>query len=134
MLLVDKAYPDLQNEAKDMLALNRFFEKLVDLQIILAVKQQQPREIKATVIKLRLCMQLLNTRPSYLVVGNIDRPSNVSANLVCQPNIVFNQGVIVDVVDKLATQVEILEGLLHNKSKYIKVCSNGGCPGQYCKL
>ena len=117
MLLVDKAYPDLQNEVKDILTLNRFF-----------------RAIKATAVKSRLCMQLLNTRPIYLVVDNIDRPSNVSANPVCQLNIVFNQDVIFNVVDKLATQVEILEDLLHNKNKCTEVCGNCGCPGQCCKL
>ena len=123
MLLVDKAYPDLQDEAKDMLALNQFFEELVDPQILLAVKQQRPRTIAEVV-------QATIEYETYLVVSSIDRPrDDVLAQQVAEPNsngIVFNQDVIFNVVDKLASQIETLEGLLKH-SKHTEVYDNCGC-------
>lgn len=41
-LLVDKAYPDLPDEAKDMLALNKFLGELTDPRVALAVRQLRP--------------------------------------------------------------------------------------------
>ena len=122
VLLVDKAYPDLQDEAKDMLALNKFFEELVDPQILLAVRQQRPRTIAEAV-------QATIEYETYLVVSSIDRPRDVLTQQVAEPNsngIVFNQDVIFNVVDKLASQIETLEGLLKH-SKHTEVYDNCGC-------
>jgi len=48
-LLVDKAYPDLTNDAKDMLVLNKFLDKLADLRVVLAVRQLWPTTISEAV-------------------------------------------------------------------------------------
>ena len=48
-LLTDKAYPDLQAEAQEALALNRFLSQLDDPQINFTVRQKQPGNIDQAV-------------------------------------------------------------------------------------
>ena len=49
LVLVDKAFPDLQIEAKEQLALSRFFDQLESPQISFAVKQRKPRSVREAV-------------------------------------------------------------------------------------
>ena len=79
MLLVDRAYLDLQDEVKDMLALNKFFEEMVDPQMLLAVRQQRPRTITEAV-------QGTIKYETYLVGSSIKESSDVSAQQVVQTN------------------------------------------------
>lgn len=95
MLLVDRAYPDLRDEAKDMLALSRFFKELVEPQILLAVRQQQPRTITEAV-------QATIEYETYLVGNSVDKSGDISVQQVVQTNsnsLAFNQKVICNVVD-----------------------------------
>ena len=49
LVLVDKVLPDLQAEAKEQLALSRFFDQLESPQISFSVKQQKPRSVREAV-------------------------------------------------------------------------------------
>ena len=44
-MLADKAFPDLQMEARDRLSLNRFLDQITDPQINFAVKQRRPKTL-----------------------------------------------------------------------------------------
>ena len=44
-MLADKAFPDLQMEARDCLSLNRFLDQITDPQINFAVKQRRPKTL-----------------------------------------------------------------------------------------
>ena len=48
-LLTEKAYPGLQDEAQEVLALNHFLAQLEHPQINFAVRQKQPRTVDQTV-------------------------------------------------------------------------------------
>ena len=48
-VLLDKAFPDLQPEAKEQLALSRFFDQVESPQISFAVKQRKPRNVREVV-------------------------------------------------------------------------------------
>jgi len=47
--LTDKAYPDLQEEARERLALNGYLSQLSDPQVSFSVKQRQPRSLDEAV-------------------------------------------------------------------------------------
>jgi hypothetical protein len=48
-LLADKAYPELENEAKEMLALNAYLAQLDNSQVAFGVKQKVPQILDAAV-------------------------------------------------------------------------------------
>ncbi|KAL5460388.1 hypothetical protein EMCRGX_G033834 [Ephydatia muelleri] len=48
-MLADKAFPDLQMEARDCLSLNRFLDQITDPQINFAVKQRRPKTLDEAV-------------------------------------------------------------------------------------
>lgn len=48
-MLADKAFPDLQMEARDRLSLNRFLDQITDPQINFAVKQRRPKTLDEAV-------------------------------------------------------------------------------------
>ena len=48
-LLVDKAYPDLDEKARDQLALNHYLGQLADPQIIFSIKQKCPKTLDEAV-------------------------------------------------------------------------------------
>ena len=48
-MLADKAFPDLQEEARDRLSLNRYMDQITDPQINFVVKQRRPKTLEAAV-------------------------------------------------------------------------------------
>jgi len=48
-VLVDKAYPELQREAREYIALNIYLDQLQQLQIALGVRQKRPKTIQDAV-------------------------------------------------------------------------------------
>ena len=48
-VLADKAFPDLQEEARDRLSLNRYMDQITDPQINFAVKQRRPKTLEEAV-------------------------------------------------------------------------------------
>ena len=45
MILVDKSFPDLQEEAKDLLAMNHFLSQLDNPQVSFSVKKSRPKKL-----------------------------------------------------------------------------------------
>ena len=48
-VLADKAFPQLQNDAKEQLALNHYLGQLTDQQIAFNVRQKRPRTLDEAV-------------------------------------------------------------------------------------
>ena len=48
-ILVDKAFPDLQEDARDLLAMNHFLNQLDNPQVAFSVKQSRPRKLDEAV-------------------------------------------------------------------------------------
>lgn len=48
-MLVDKVFPDLQEEARNQLSLNRYGDQITDTQINFAVKQRRPKTLEEAV-------------------------------------------------------------------------------------
>ena len=73
--LVDKAYPDLEANAREQLALSQYLSRLHNPQVGFAVKQQRPRKLEEAV---RITLEV----ESYLVktptVAQVQTPSNIS--------------------------------------------------------
>ena len=108
--LVDKAYPDLEANAREQLALSHYLSRLHNPQVGFAVKQQRPRKLEKAI---RITLEV----ESYLVkmptVGQVDTGSNTSA--VDQdhfPVATVKQSTelaLVRAVDQLTQRVEQLE-------------------------
>ena len=65
-ILADKAYPDLQEEARERLSLNRYLDQLSDPQVAFAVRQSTPKSVdEAVTATLRL--ESYKIRPAKLV-------------------------------------------------------------------
>ena len=47
--LADKAYPDLQNEARERLALNQYLSRLEDPQLAFSVRQNKPTDVDSAI-------------------------------------------------------------------------------------
>lgn len=60
-LLADKAYPDLQEEAREQFALNQFLAQLENPQVAFSVKQAKPK----TVDDLPWKWSLISVQPSH---------------------------------------------------------------------
>ena len=73
--LVDKAYPDLEANACEQLALSQYLSRLRNPQVEFAVKQQRPRKLEEA---LRITLEV----ESYLVktptVAQVQTPSNMN--------------------------------------------------------
>ena len=59
-MLVDKAYPTLDNEARQQLALQRYLSQLDNEQVAFSVKQRKPRTIEAAVAATLECESYLD--------------------------------------------------------------------------
>ena len=68
-VLADKAFPDLQVEARDCLSLNRFIDQITDPQINFAVKQRRPKTMDE-VVAATLEMESYQT-PAAIKVGQV---------------------------------------------------------------
>ena len=73
-ILADKAYPDLQEEARERLALNRYLDQLSDPQIAFAVRQTTPKSVDET-ITATLRLESYKVPPAKLVGKNY-RPTH----------------------------------------------------------
>ena len=73
--LVDKAYPDLEANAREQLALSQYLSRLHNPQVGFAVKQQRPRKLEEAVpITLEVESYLVKTP----TVAQVQTPSNIS--------------------------------------------------------
>ena len=131
LLLVDKAYQDLHEEVRDMIAVNKYLEQLVDPQILLAVRQQHPRTVVEAVlaaIELGTYFPCNDhnehvTQPDNQLRATIDQQlSNVIGTLLCHIE-------LLESVIKLRNVVE--EG--HYNSRKQVTCHRCGQVGHYAR-
>ena len=106
----DKAYPDLQTEARERLALNQFLSQLDDQQVAFAVKQRAPSSLDAAVsatLEMESYMTPKVTVSSVEVPPSEQEPPSVGAvsNTTHVPNdkLVSMLEKLVDRLDKLET-------------------------------
>jgi len=81
-VLADKAYPDLQEEARERLSLNRYLEQLTDPQVAFGVRQGTPKTVNEAVTA-TLRMESYKIRPAKTTsVGLVDgaTPTQLPAN------------------------------------------------------
>ena len=50
LALVDKAFPDLQTEVREIIALDKYLKQLLDPQVSLAIRQQHPKTVVEAVL------------------------------------------------------------------------------------
>ena len=101
--LVEKAYPTLQPEAQELLALNRFLSEISDMQLAFGVRQRAPATLDAAVAA-TLELETYLHRPS-LPVANILPGDDVVA-AASKPS------TIEDSILKLVERMDRLEGTL----------------------
>ena len=122
--LVDKAYPDFEREAKDVLALNKFLGELKDPQIALAVKQLRPTTVAEAV-------QATVEFESFLAVTNLSGvPDAVQSvtELRLKSSTIMNEQ-ITNVIDKLISRIDALEHLL-DRNKLVESTTEIHCECQ----
>ena len=103
-VLVDKAYPMLEDDARQQLALQRYFSQLCNDQVAFGVKQRKPKTIEAAV---GATLEL----ESYLV-----QHSSSSTVAPVQVDYVGHNN-LMDMMSQLLTQMERLEmGIQHDKN------------------
>ena len=94
-MLVDKAYPDFQDNAKEQLALNHFIAQIDNTQVAFSVKQKRPRnmdEVVSATLEMELYLTtktvgLVESRPSeedmgQQIVGAITSTNDMVSQLL----------------------------------------------------
>ena len=69
--LADRAYSDLQEEAKEKLSLNRYLDQIADSQVSFGVKQSHPRNLDDAVAAILELESFKNIRPSGIKVAQV---------------------------------------------------------------
>lgn len=116
-LLVRKAYPDLEEKAKDMLALNKFLDEIKNPQIALAVRQLRPRTVSEA-------LQAIIEFESYLAANSSNSPvqpvtQKGLGNATDDQEIMEAIAKLVSRIDALETLVKPNEPVTHRDSKEI---------------
>ena len=103
--LVEKAYPTLQAEAQELLALNRFLSEITDVQLAFGVRQRAPATLDAAVAatleletylhKSSLPVESVNTQLTGSSVAGVSKSDGIE-----------------DVLKKLLERIDRLEGAL----------------------
>ena len=75
-ILVNKAFPDLQEEARDLLAMNHFLNQLDHTQIAFSVKQSRPTKAVAATLEMESF-----TRPKVARVVQIEQGGDAAASI-----------------------------------------------------
>ena len=65
MVLVNKAFLNLQEEAQEQLAMSKYLDHLQDLKVSFGVKQQHPRKLSKAVAALFQLLYTLHQLPHY---------------------------------------------------------------------
>ena len=103
--LADRAYPTLQDEARERLSINAYLQQLSHAQVAFSVKQKQPKTLDEAVAA-TLEME------SYLVGGSTGTVSTLESNEECGVRSVGTIDRVEEltrVVERLAGQVERLQ-------------------------
>ena len=70
--LADKAYPNLEEAARDVLAVERYLSQLLDPQVAFVVRKEQPKTIAAAVTSTLQAQSCLPPIPSAMGVTQVD--------------------------------------------------------------
>ena len=106
LLLASKAFPSLQDEAREELALTRYLYQLSDPQVSFDVKQQQSKTIhKAVSSTIELESYLLKSASSNMRQVTQKQPKKQATIAVIQ----FTQRSFMEMMQKLVGTVELLE-------------------------
>lgn len=104
--LADRAYPALQNEARERLSINAFLQQLSHPQVAFSVKQKKPNMLdEAVAATLELESYLVDSGSKGTV--SILEPGNEGSN--CSFNAIDKVEKLTRVVEQLAEQVERLQ-------------------------
>ena len=96
LALVDKANPDLQTEAQEIIALDKYLKQLLDPQLSLAVRQQHPK----TVVEAVLAMVELET---YMTGNDVSQQAIQSDDQLIST---FDQQSLLDHIEALENIVK----------------------------
>ena len=101
-VLVDRAYPNLQDEARGSIALTRYLDQIKSHQITFRVRQQHPKSLVEAV---RATIELESYLPKNEQVAPMQGVASVRDNQS-----------LVSVIEKLTDHVEKLEGKLNDRT------------------
>ena len=104
--LVEKAFPELEPAAKEMIALNQYLNQLENQQIALGVKQRRPSSL-VEAVSFTIEMESYLQRPAKLAPVTIEDPPLVGT-------IQNQQGVIVKTLDEVTRRLEKLEAAVRD--------------------
>ena len=125
-VLADKAYPDLQVEARERLSLNRYLDQLSDPQVAFGVRQVAPRTVDEAVTA-TLRMESYKVRPTKATpVGLIDEATPLA--------LLTADETVVGAVERKTPDptVELLQTLLE-KVEHLEACQRDQTPAnQFC--
>lgn len=102
--LADKAYPTLQQEARERLAINAYLQQLTQPQLAFSVRQKRPDTIDdavAATLEIESYMPVLTTRAGVNALQSSEEPATVAA--------VDQTAKLTTIVERLAEQVEALQ-------------------------
>ena len=111
--LVDKAYPSLQDEAREQLTINAYLQQLLNPQVTFSVKQRRPKTLDdavATTLEME----------SYLAGPNLGAASMLQPSeevAICPVADVDKVDKLIHVVERLAEQVERLQQETHSRRR-----------------
>ena len=140
-VLADKAYPELQDEARESLALTRYLDQLKNPQVAFGVRQQRPKTVvEAVRVTIELESYLPKTDDGVThVVQSVEEQAVASIRA--------NQQSLTGVIGKLVDRIERLENQINQggrgrgsqlprgRSDYRQpiVCHKCGQPGHYAR-
>ena len=106
LLLAGKAFPSLQDEAREELALSKYLDQLKDPQVSFGVKQRRPKTVQEAVSNtIELESYLVKSASSKVMQVTQKEPEEQAAVAVIQST----QRGLVDMMQRLVERVEQLE-------------------------
>lgn len=114
--LADKAYPELQEEARERLALNAYLTQLDQPQVAFAVKQKGPKSLDAAVSATLEMESYMPTKAGGLPVSGVEPQHPEGAAVAAVTSGVSEK--LANLVEKLAEKVERLEQTVANQEHH----------------
>ena len=103
--LADKAYPTLQDEARERLSINAYLQQLTQPQVTFSVKQKSP-EMLDDAVAATLEMESYLALPSQVAIASMLQSDDAA---VCSVNAIDKVEELTRIVERLAQQVERLQ-------------------------
>ena len=111
-LLTDKAYPELEDKARECLALNHYLSQIDSPQLAFSVRQRQPKTVVEAVSATLEMESYLQPKPSRIAQVELEpETESVMASIQCQ------QKALLGALDKVMERLERLEAKCQEQSK-----------------